>query len=362
MFLGMINLLYSQDQDLCKDILVDGLRDTYSENMDYYSQISFMTDISSMNYREFQNNYKAGFDVIIEGIPIGFDMGADEYEKSRNEFKKLLKETNTTKWTKNINVLAANSEIINAWKDCMSDKQKGKFEVIITPISIESGIYSLTYYLSHMEGLTMKMTGVTYDEENLSLKEDWFNQEIIHGTKKKTILKLKDPKKSAFLLISTSRDDYDFFIPGYQEIKRPYLTTESRNKLISQFTFENYPPQNRTWRPTQNPHCHVESNEALKCKNVTIDKYCTRINLDFECDRKGSRYNCGGDWSTPVNNPYSGTITADLTYENGVLKVSDAKIGPIGGVAMDETDCDNDIINLFNGRFKEIIIDLEFTK
>ncbi|MCL3782704.1 hypothetical protein EMN47_20145 [Prolixibacteraceae bacterium JC049] len=358
----LCNFTFAQNSDKCSDILKQGLRKTYSIEMDYYSQMSFLLDITSLNYDEFSKKYDFNFDIVYKGIPIKSAMGADKYKQSRNELRKIIKKEELTKYSKSINILSADPDIIYAWKECMN-RESASFDLIVSPLDIKKGKYTVSYYLKPLLGYNLQLEGIDYDKEILKVKKRWFKRKVIQGAAKKTIIKLKDPtQKASFLVHTSAKGDFEFTIPGYDSTKfiRPTITNGSLRELENVFMV---PVEGFKYREWSHSGCNIWAEERIEITNVDIDKYCTLLKMDVICNRPKSSYSCGGGpWSPVASNSYKGTIYADLTYSNGILEVFNYKITGWEKINFKECDCDNDISNLFNSTFKKIIIDLDFKK
>lgn len=136
--------------------------------------------------------------------------------------------------------------------------------------------------------------------------------------------------------------------------------TTSRNREITpafikelegKFRFGNTPPSSRSWRPG---NCTVWATESVVCQSVEVNNDCTRLKVTFKCVKSGSSYDCGGGRSNPIDEIKIGVLSASLSYQNGVVKVLNPKVSinhPVG-----ETDCDNDVLGMYQGRFAEIFM------
>jgi len=134
-----------------------------------------------------------------------------------------------------------------------------------------------------------------------------------------------------------------------------YLSDDLLTKLIGRFTFGTTSARDRSWKPS--PACTVWATESVQCQKVSINRECTLLKVEFMCRKTNSRYTCGGGVSTPINENKKGTLTANLTYKEGVLKVTNPKVVIDHPTA--QTDCDNEVLNLFQNQLSQIFMELD---
>ncbi|HEY9082738.1 MAG TPA: hypothetical protein VIN73_05345 [Vicingaceae bacterium] len=336
-----INLVFAQDN--CKDILVDGLRDTYSGNSSYYNQMAMMTDLSTMSYNEFKSNFGADITLPIKGIPFTGSMSSDEFKKSQNKLRQRMEYSSLTKYKNNIFVLAANSSIIYAWKDCMKSKQ-GAFESIVTPIDIEKGIYEYHYHWTLYPDASPTFKGYLSDD-NLIVKDPEAYLEngkpIRPNAKSIVMLELKNPKESATFTVRTSLGDKTFHIPGKKYLGQLEVSDYSMNMLIAKLKMPPIGSKRKSWNTPSQPHCTVEADESMTPNQLTINKSLTKLHYTFTCTRKNTRWECDGGWVHVGDDSYTSSATADLDYRDGSLYISNIEFSEHGK----DSDCGNLIQN-----------------
>lgn len=134
-------------------------------------------------------------------------------------------------------------------------------------------------------------------------------------------------------------------------------TDSSIIKLKKVLTMPPSVPQNRVWSPAAHPNCRVKAIESINPQTLSINSTITKLSYQFTCIRDNARYQCGGGWTPGKNDTYNSILTADLSYVNGVLYITNIKISPDRSDA--ETNCQIDIVNHIKS-FSGIIIDLTF--
>ncbi len=134
-----------------------------------------------------------------------------------------------------------------------------------------------------------------------------------------------------------------------------YLSDDLLTALTDRFTFGTTSARDRSWKPS--PACTVWATESVQCQKVSINRECTLLKVEFMCRKTNSRYTCGGGVSTPINENKKGTLTAKIIYKEGVLKVMNPKVVINHPTA--QTDCDNEVLNLFQNQFSQIFIELD---
>lgn len=334
-FVGAINLLLAQDN--CKDILVDGIRDTYITNTSYYNKMALMIDLSTMSYNEFKSKFDAGITIPVEGIPIKGSMGAEDFRKSQHKLKQRLEASSLTQYKSDIFVLAANNQIIYAWKDCMKRKE-GFFQSIVSPIDIENGIYEYHYHWTLYPGAKPTFEGFVCDENLIVEDVDYFEEgtEIRPSAKTIVMLKLIDPTESASIIVKTSLGDRAFYIPGKKYIGPLVLTTESKRKLKKILTMNASPLTHKEWTNKSQAHCRVRADESLQPQSVSINETLTKLHYSFRCIRHNAAYNCGTpQWAEVGEDSYDSKVTADIEYVNGILYINNIEFNEFGK----DSDC-----------------------
>lgn len=121
------NAALAQTVDRCSDVLVDGTRSYENlESSKYLRRISF-NRLSTRSYKEVTRDREAGLDVpgYFEGDYDEFYHAILQYSMDRLNFKTLTSSEETSYL-----LSFGDSEIIQAWKECMGNK----FGMISTPI------------------------------------------------------------------------------------------------------------------------------------------------------------------------------------------------------------------------------------
>lgn len=103
-------------------------------------------------------------------------------------------------------------------------------------------------------------------------------------------------------------------------------------------------PQKKEWTPAAHGgRCKVTAIENINPQKILINNTITKLAYQFTCIRNEASYNCGGGWSKGKDDSYNSILTADLSYVNGVLYITNIKISPDRSDA--ETNCQIDIVN-----------------
>ena len=207
---------YSQDS--CYDILRNGVRDTYRYSNSYHSQLAKAIDISKMSFSEFKSNWKGGVSIPYYGVTYKGNIDESKFNQIQKELRTKVRENKLVKYENDVFVLAANKDIINAWKDCMND-YPGKFESYITPTDVKEGFYNYSYHYTYFNAGNPKFKGYT-GHPNLEVidSKGYLNEgkSMRAGVESIVRLKLINPKKSAILTVHSDRGDREFFIPAYK--------------------------------------------------------------------------------------------------------------------------------------------------
>jgi len=326
--------VYSQDEDRCRDVLIEGIRDTYKQSNSYYQNLALMIDISTMSYSTFKSKFKGGASLPIKGIPLSGSMSQDKYNQSQQKLRKRLEYYNLTKSKSSVFVLAANKDQLKAWRKCMKNKE-GHIELIVSPVDVSNGIYDFSFYWNKYPTARPKFLNCILDD-NLKLidpnKIIKRKKEIKPNAKQILRLELIDPSKSATFTVNTSIGSKSFFIPGKKKVSGnpPVLTKESMERLrnkIDRLVSKKTQFDSKEYNDPIGSHCWIKVNEQFINKELAIDETMTHLVYTYECQRPDFTYRCGDDrWISRVNQSFNGTVKADLDYKNGVVYLKNLKL------------------------------------